>query len=172
MKQLFLVLVLALVLSPLAISVRPQKLYIPPQYSADFEPQVASFIQNGESRGVVVDMSGLIMRFTDMFEGTPVLGVCVPNEVVVLISQSFWNKADPAEREFLIWHELGHCILGREHSTWMHEGYPVSIMYPVEWATNHEDYYYTHRNELIDELYKPFMAKLHEINITVPAVSD
>jgi len=140
-----------------------------PSITPDFEHQVQSFVSNGEARGVKVDISGLTMQFTRMFEGTSILGVCVPSDKTVLINEDFWNKADPAERDFLVWHELGHCVLGRNHSTWMHEGLPVSIMYPIEWATGHEDAWYDHRRELIDELYKPFMSKLHEIDMESPA---
>lgn len=45
-------------------------------------------------------------------------GQCVHNTEfpdVVLIDEIFWTQADDIDREFIVFHELGHCILNRTH---------------------------------------------------------
>lgn len=34
----------------------------------------------------------------------------------IVIDQSFWNRASNLLREMVIYHELGHCVLGRGHT--------------------------------------------------------
>ncbi len=140
-----------------------------PNYSSEFESQVRSFVDNGTSRGVKVDISGLTIRQTDMFNDTPILAVCIPDDKTVLVNQKFWAGSDDTQKELVIWHELGHCVLGRDHNTYTHDGAPVSIMYPQAVLFNNEQYYYLHRQDYINELYKPFMSKLHEIDMQSPA---
>lgn len=33
----------------------------------------------------------------------------------IVIDESYWNKVSALKREFLVFHELGHCILNRDH---------------------------------------------------------
>lgn len=45
-------------------------------------------------------------------------GQCVHNTQlpdVVLIDLVFWTQADDFDKEFIVFHELGHCILNRGH---------------------------------------------------------
>jgi hypothetical protein len=46
-----------------------------------------------------------------------ILGYCDNNGPVpvILINRSFWKKSDFSERLALVFHELGHCLLGRRH---------------------------------------------------------
>ena len=60
-----------------------------------------------------------------------VLGVCVrsdeaPNRVAV--DQEAWSVASQAFRELIVFHELGHCVLNREHLDDEVNGVCVSIM--------------------------------------------
>lgn len=49
---------------------------------------------------------------------------------VAIIDLSAWEMADDLKREFLIFHELGHCILGRGHTDLKDEtGACLSIMH-------------------------------------------
>ncbi|MBK26732.1 MAG: hypothetical protein CME70_22215 [Halobacteriovorax sp.] len=45
-------------------------------------------------------------------------GVCFSypdGRTEVIIRESWWNSASQALRESLLFHELGHCVLGRDH---------------------------------------------------------
>jgi hypothetical protein len=52
------------------------------------------------------------------------------------IDAQFWDEADDLTREELLFHELGHCVLNRDHDLTLtsHSDYdynfPNSIMYP------------------------------------------
>lgn len=136
-----------------------------------FEGEVRDFVATAHQHGMNVNLGRLNIKLVSILNGTPILGVCIPEDKTIIINESFWMTADNAEKEFLVFHEMGHCVLGREHSTWIHEGMPVSIMYPMEWATQFEPYYWLNRNKLMDELFNPFQGKLGEIK-TLAGVDD
>ena len=48
----------------------------------------------------------------------------------VVFLRSAWDKYSETEREVLVWHELGHCVLGLGHDARVDVDGPVSIMYP------------------------------------------
>lgn len=64
------------------------------------------------------------------------LGVCLysgsvfaPNTIQV--DRGDWDFMTDTERKQLMWHELGHCVLGLKHDeTILEDGYPKSIMFP------------------------------------------
>lgn len=48
-----------------------------------------------------------------------VLGQChfseqAPN--IVEVDNQFWNRATDMEKEYVVFHELGHCVLGKDHN--------------------------------------------------------
>lgn len=79
-------------------------------------------------------------------------GVCLiydDNSKEVIIKKSWWDKAHPIKRRIMVFHELGHCRLGRTHdsSTVEVNGQQVktSIMHPIipdqsTYGTNEEGY--------------------------------
>lgn len=44
-------------------------------------------------------------------------GVCIvyPFKKIILIDEYYWESADPVSRKQLIFHELSHCLLNKEH---------------------------------------------------------
>ena len=68
------------------------------------------------------------------------------------IDRLFWSGADDARRENLMFHELGHCLLGRAHvETTDRLGYPISVMYPYTLSSN---LYAGRRTQYIAELFQ------------------
>ena len=60
-----------------------------------------------------------------------VLGVCVRNDDEpnrVAVDQEAWSTASQSIRELIVFHELGHCVLNREHLDDEQDGVCVSIM--------------------------------------------
>lgn len=108
----------------------------------DFTPYVKEF---EKACGIT---SGSIINFGNSFE-KHVIGYCTPSNKNIKINRKYWNTADSYERELLIFHELGHCDLNRDHT----EGYrdqdpkfiPVSIMGAEIFGANiymaNRDYY-------------------------------
>src|SRR5687768_2229784 len=33
----------------------------------------------------------------------------------ITLDRAYWNSANDMQREFVVFHELGHCVLGRDH---------------------------------------------------------
>ena len=66
-----------------------------------------------------------IVGLCTRYEGDP-----VPH---IIIDTAFWNTALDRQREELMFHEMGHCVLNREHRNDVgKDGCPMSIM---NWET-------------------------------------
>ncbi len=105
----------------------------PGQVDLELASYLEDFIHEGEARSYqpVVDPRILDIRF-DTLSG-PVTGQCLTysdGRREVKVSVSFWSNASAFEREFLLFHELGHCLLDREHlDTQRTDGTCISIMH-------------------------------------------
>jgi len=76
-----------------------------------------SFQQEGASRGQLINMKNITGQITDI-ETDGVLGRCnqsTSGTKQLLIDSIFWGKANLTEKEYVIFHELGHCALNRRH---------------------------------------------------------
>ena len=77
-----------------------------------FIPFVDSFLEEANIRGISLDSSQISsIQFGDTDFG----GVCFRNSGNILINEDSWNKRTDFSKEFLIFHELGHCVLDRRH---------------------------------------------------------
>lgn len=92
------------------------------------------------------------MMFTD--EEVHYAGVCISAQDgyrEIRVKRSEWKKISEAQKENLIIHELGHCVLGLPHvdGQYMISGCPLSIMNPrlftkhqaKDCYSRHKDYY-------------------------------
>ena len=77
------------------------------------------FVVEAALRNVVIDLEAQqISGDIRVINANQVIGQCIhtekePNTVVV--DKFYWDNANDLDREFLIFHELGHCALGRGH---------------------------------------------------------
>lgn len=60
-------------------------------------------------------------------------GIGAPN---IVILKSYWESIDDLQREQLMYHELGHCILDRNHDSRTINGCAFSIMHPYMISEN------------------------------------
>lgn len=106
----------------------------------DFEVTVARFLEEGEKRGITLDISDLDILYG---ETNGALGVCTrtANTRVITINTLLRNASEELLDEIIL-HELGHCALFRDHSD-----DPNSIMH----ATNIIGQPF--REEVLDELF-------------------
>lgn len=84
-------------------------------------------------------VTNLVMRYGQLKEGT--IGLCTVerNEPpLITIDVDFWVNASDIERETLVLHELGHCILRRAHWETVTNGVPDSIMFPSLMAWHYQ----------------------------------
>lgn len=56
----------------------------------------------------------------------------------IKINKKRWEYLPEIEKKVLIYHELGHCALNREHKDDYHRSFPVSIMNTYHIAGNYE----------------------------------
>lgn len=122
------------------------------------QPFYDSFIESAHSYGLQLDHEqGVVVKFQviidkDSGDNTVTIGQCSGvgyGNSTVLIDPDNWKDAKADEQDILIKHELGHCILGLEHTK-----DPHTIMYPIinEGPT---DYYDEGINE-IQDMYSQF----------------
>ena len=127
--------------------------YLHPEIEVYFE----RFEAEGKLRGQDIDLQALqISGHLEDIEGEKVLGQCFsnPNEPnSISIDAPFWEKASDTEKEFVIFHELGHCYLGRSHlDSKKANGRCVSMMHS---GTNGCRFIYNSstRSDYLDELF-------------------
>lgn len=97
---------------------------------ADLQPYFDKFLAEGVARGKQLDMHTISGMLGEL-PGTNVLGRCAQSAEngTITIDEAFWNKASTYEREYVVFHELGHCILDRRHLEDQHpDGTCVSMM--------------------------------------------
>lgn len=122
-------------------------------------PFFIRFEEQAAQRGVNIDLvqegiTGVIQPIDE----ENVAGTCnfnrrVPNHV--MIDEDFFNRVSDLFREFIIFHELGHCSLFRDHlETEDQFGRCTSIMRSgVE--SCRDNYGFNTRTTYLDELYDP-----------------
>lgn len=104
-------------------------------------PKLTKYVDRFERIGDILYGRKMILPEMDIDFGKTRLismravGWCVRNPITrrpkILIDTNFWKQADEAEREALIFHELGHCVLDRDHIKKKSAlGIPLSLMFP------------------------------------------
>lgn len=121
----------------------------------ELTPFIESFQYEASLRSVSVNADGLQAVF-DNFT-TNIAGQCQrtgDDLRKIAISKAYWRTANEYEKEFIIFHELGHCILGREHLDGVDaRGQCQSIMHSG--LTNCTNAYNAINREIyLDELFK------------------
>lgn len=84
------------------------------------EVYVARFVSYAEEQGTPVELNKLTVTIdTGGFtERANELGKCeYDNPRHISILKSYWEEADDLAKEVLMFHELGHCVLNRQHTT-------------------------------------------------------
>lgn len=121
------------------------------------KPYFVRFDKEAKARGIVVDLSShpLTGIISDI-PTTRVIGQCsYSNDTPykVTIDKPFWSKASDLGKEFVIFHELGHCVLGRPHDESVdNRGFCLSIMRSGT-GTCRDNYSSITRKRLLDELF-------------------
>ena len=128
------------------------------------EPYVDAFMADAARLGVDLPKRTLVVGFSD--DTREYAGVCstrttiqwwaiVERQYIVYVNREFWRRATEDQRMVLMYHELGHCWLDRDHTT------PKSIMEPflIQDFSSHRDYYI---EELFGVTEKRSLKKVNE----------
>ena len=102
--------------------------------AAELQPYFDLFEVEAAARGLDYNLSeenleGYLLRIAD----DDVIGQCAFNTEQprrVTIDVTFWRRASDFEKEMVVFHELGHCVLDRDHVDDANpDGTCVSIMH-------------------------------------------
>jgi hypothetical protein len=88
----------------------------------EFKKYVAKFLADGKNYGKTFDTSKLSIVFNPSLSGGSILAQCSidpnhPERVQKIeVNPTFWTARRSIEaKEYIIYHELGHCLLLRDH---------------------------------------------------------
>lgn len=127
--------------------------FLPPQTS-DITSYVNAFIAQASAHHVDIaeTVSEVTIALGDVSDlGDKVIGACFMDTGNIILSAKFWAEASQIQREMLVFHELGHCALKRQHRDDMADSIrPISIMNPTILA---ERDYKANRSKYLDELF-------------------
>ncbi len=118
------------------------------------------FAEEGAARGVTVDYTTIEIegKIENITGGSRVAGQCQTNSTkpnLILVDLAFWNSANTISKEFVIFHELGHCYLDRGHlDDAKADGTCVSIMHSGTGDCTNV-YNSSTRSAFLDELFNP-----------------
>ena len=127
-----------------------------PDVDKSLWPHFMSFENEARQRGLDIDLAALeISGVIRNIQDDGVAGTCqYGNHIAhVSIDRSYWNNASSLLREYVVFHELGHCALYRGHDeSSNNNGICRSIMnsglgYCIP------NYNNTNRNRYLDELF-------------------
>ncbi len=124
---------------------------------ADFHSYVQRFIAEGAKRGFTIDLASrnITIQFTEIDEQN-VAGMCsydgqFHNDIT--IDATFWKTSSELMKEFILFHELGHCYLYRAHrNDAFQNGICISMMRGADPGC-YDAYTLNNRDYFIDELF-------------------
>ncbi|MBX2986768.1 MAG: hypothetical protein KF802_02625 [Bdellovibrionaceae bacterium] len=144
---------------------------LPPTYAigAQFNSLVDEFYDQAQLRGITLKRNLVVVEVEKFSADLPAntVGVCFyPSSQrqypYVEVKKDFWDGVSDEARKNLIYHELGHCLLYRDHisdtqfAPIIGRSVPLSIMYPIILMTLPSDisnFYLNHIVAYISELF-------------------
>lgn len=118
-----------------------------------------AFKEEAAERGIVFDNSeAQIEGYLQNIPGSGVLGACKRNEEnedspQIFLDRPYWKTATDLEREYVMFHELGHCFLKLSHDDSVDStGNCASIM-ASGLSGCRNNYNQVNREILLDELF-------------------
>lgn len=139
----------------------------------EFKPYVTAFLAEAEKRGHTLTIDNLILKYGDTMSSTA-CGRCntvsgTAQKIITINVNPCWVNSEGLES--LVFHELGHCILGRQHtSDMLPNGAHKSIMNPGDLVLYSPCIYQIGESEC-NKLYRRsyYIDELFDENTPVPA---
>ncbi len=138
------------------------------EIAPELRPFIESFIEEGEKRGVFLDIANMEAVFVEELT-LPSVNTCGygfwdydkigKGRIEILKNEDCWNSRSFIEKENFVFHELGHAYLySRHREKTFPNRYPASIMCTsreLETCSNYNTYYDNPylRNYYLDELF-------------------
>ncbi len=118
LRQLKLVVSFAFLLALSSCEVEPVISYV--EVDTSLQDYYERFIDEAAVRGLdIEDATYQVNARIGEISEPNVIGQCSWNQTHVhniLVDEDYWRTASDLQREFLMFHELGHCVLGLDHN--------------------------------------------------------
>lgn len=120
----------------LSLACEKEELVFEYRIHENLESYVNDFYIEAGKRGITLQKENLIVGFVNSLEDQ-LCGQCErpkgnkeqQRTVLISLTSDCWNQESPQNKEALVFHELGHCLLNREHKEDVFlSGAPKSIM--------------------------------------------
>ena len=109
----------------------PRQLYVDPS----LKPYVQMFMSEADNQGMSLHIDNLIVIFVDLNSAT-IEAQCesfnngTVGTPTISVLRSKWDRKSEISKQMIMFHELGHCVLFRQHNNaYTQYGYVYSIMY-------------------------------------------
>lgn len=127
-----------------------------PEVDPAFSILYSQFLMEAVKYHRELNLNNLVMKFGPL---DPALAGTCSNGPTVTIAEDYWHEITAWEKEILIYHELGHCLLGQAHRANSIMSSPEINYYSYAW----------HRDTYVAELfnYSPYSTQSrsdYEIN--------
>ncbi len=119
------------------------------------------FVQEAKIRGVTIPTDNIIMEFTDrvLIDGIDYCGQSISGStphVQIVQSDICWKTTTDMNKEILVFHELGHALLGRVHdNSTLSNGLQKTIMISTLLVGLYTKFTPQLRKYYLDELFNP-----------------
>lgn len=143
----------------LLVGCASQRVVVNPKESEEFGVYVRLFEKEAKEQEIQFRMPNLLSSlrvymvdsFNEEILGANVVGLCYDtnNRTNIYISKKEWESYDTYQREMLMFHELGHCILQLGHDRSQDRvGRPLDLMFPFNFDSDlyleNREYYVKH----------------------------
>ncbi len=125
----------------------------------DLLPYIESFVFEANERDypITIESIDIEVKFENIADPS-VIGRCLRSEtgenLGIAVDPIYWKLASELEREYVMFHELGHCVLNRSHTSESDSNNTcLSIMEPGTGELCMSNYNETTRASLLDELF-------------------
>src|SRR5574343_538100 len=108
LHKLFIFIISLLIATLLWLRITNKPIFIDPQ----FKPHVERFKVLSKSYDIELNTSLIVVKFGFLKDG--VAGNCAFGKIIT-VNTSYWDYMSDDEREILLFHELGHCLLQKRH---------------------------------------------------------
>ena len=106
---------------------------------SQFKPYLNEFEGMSKVEGTQITTKNLIIQMVPSIDDTLTVGYCETADgqtPKIVVSQAWWTNLSDYEKEMLMFHELGHCLLNRNHRATAYLNMPYSVMTPMLFNTS------------------------------------
>jgi len=150
------------------LSIAPDEITSPtertyPNVDKALWPYFRSFEDAARDRGHTVDLASTrIVGTIEEIKEDNIAGTCSyggrQSHKDVIIDKSFWDRASSLYREYIVFHELGHCYLFRDHTEACLQNRTYASIMRSGNGDCRDNYTRSTRDYYLDELLSPLVG--------------